>query len=96
MVKQNWNNREVLVFERYEVGALAKFLKPEYEKRKKAFEKVKKQYDAKNNAQTVLMNDEFKKLREKYDNLRNDFENLRVWVDYFEKFSIPYPWETRP
>ncbi|MBO7438959.1 MAG: hypothetical protein J6U21_04705, partial [Bacteroidales bacterium] len=96
MFKQNYNNREVLVFERYEIGALAKYLKPEYEKRKKAFEKVKKQYDAKNNAPTLVINDEFRKLREKYNEMRNDFESLRIWVDYFERFSISYPWETQP
>jgi len=93
MFKQNWENREVLVFERYEIGALAKYLKPEYEKRKKAFEKVKKKYDEKNNTSPLIVNDEFRKLRKKYDELRNNLEHLKNLYEYFEKFSVPYPWE---
>lgn len=36
MIKQNWDNREVLVLEKGDVRYFLQYLKPEYERRKKA------------------------------------------------------------
>ena len=93
MIKQNWDNREVLVLEKGDVRYFLQYLKPEYERRKKAYEKVDKEYHKRANTEPVIVNDEYRKLEKKYFDLRQDFNGLKTRYEYLERFSIQYPWE---
>ena len=93
MIKQNWDNREVLVLEKGDVRYFLQYLKPEYERRKKAYEKVDKEYHKRANTEPVIVNDEYRKLEKKYLDLRQDFNGFKPRYEYLERFSIQYPWE---
>ena len=93
MIKQNWVNREVLVLEKGDVRYFLQYLKPEYERRKKAYEKVDKEYHKRANTEPVIVNDEYRKLEKKYFDLRQDFNGFKTRYEYLERFSIQYPWE---
>lgn len=93
MIKQNWDNREVLVLDKNDVRFFLKYMKPEYEKRKKAFEKVDKEYHTRAYTSPLIVNDEYRKLQKKFYDLREDFNGFKIRYEYLEQFTIQYPWE---
>ena len=94
MVKQNWNDKEVMVFDKKDILWLLQYLKPEYEKRKKAFEKIKKQFDAMGADGQPIPGAEYSKVKEKYQEARESFQELSTRYEFLKRFSVKYAWET--
>ena len=95
MIKQNWNDKEVLVMDKDDILWLLQYLKPEYEKRKKAYEKIKKQFDEMGADGQPISGSEYSKIKEKYQEAREHLQKLSTNYEYLKRFSVKYAWETR-
>lgn len=93
MIKQNWNDKDVLVMDKNDIQWLLQYLKPEYEKRKKAYEKIKKQFDALGADGQPISGSEYSKVQGKYVEVREQFQMLSINYEYLKRFSVKYPWE---
>lgn len=82
MIVQNYDNRQVMLFERYECKAMLMALLPAWKKAKKAFEKAKKERE---DARTSTA---LNKAREKFDELYAAFFHLDTICKAFERFAL--------
>ena len=88
MVKQNWNDREVLVFEKYEIRQLMSFIKPEYDKRKKKYQKYKAKLDELESSKIIIADDNYKNLQKKCLELKQNIRDIEITYDYFKRFTF--------
>jgi uncharacterized membrane protein YvbJ len=93
MIKQNWNDKEVLVMDKNDIQWLLQYLKPEYEKRKKAYEKVKKQFDEMGADGQPIRGSEYSMVQGKYAEAREKFQELSINYEYLKRFAVKYAWE---
>lgn len=82
MIVQNYDNRQVMLFERYECKAMLTALLPAWKKAKKTFEKVKKEREAARTS-TAL-----NKAREKFNEAYEAFFQIDTICKAFERFAL--------
>lgn len=82
-----------MVMDKNDILWLLQYLKPEYEKRKKAYEKIKKRFDEMGADGQPISGSEYKKVKEKLLEVRENFQTLSTNYEYLKRFSVKYAWE---